>query len=485
MMIAQLIDYYQPGWIVIKTSAVISTTIMIMEMGTSEKVYIKTASRIVGVIAGVILGMTYAVSERSLASYLNVTPPKNPADGPHPREWILILFRVAILVPTIFVSALFMKIKGEYSYGLTTFAVHVGNSFLAQTLEAGLSIAVAALLAVATCVVSLVAFEKFTTATLMMDTNRICIHGVLSVVQLSITSDPETQTQFATHCDSVHKSISSAESAHETYEKWRRWTCRTSVQDFKALVKQARPLYYQAYSLYWGNVSAYHAAEYKSEILFCNELESYLRVFKPLVDELVTVIERIKDSLSDLYGVNDKQKSKEEIDSVLKDIIANLLWNGLMRIQQQLKREYLRNRKSCFSTIGQRWNMADYLRQLAMMTLGVVDYVRALINIFQKDDRQIRLNGLLDELAIALDGLRKEEESTAISRTRFGSESVAGLSKIGLDPLPMNVPTSVSSPFRLDRPPRLTPHNGSSSSDEGDANESDILIKRGYTMGGL
>lgn len=465
MVAAMLVDYYQPRWeYQIKTAAVISTTLLIMgEMGTSEKFYLKTTLRVTGVVTGIALGILYATFERVLQRWLGIDDPKMEAT--HPQAWVMLVFRVAIVSPTIFVCCVLMKVFNKYAYAINVLAIHCPTALLAKSYEASLGITMAAILAVVASAVSLLLFDKFTTESLLMDTNKKCIVGVLSVFQLAVSGDPENLEQFLTHTDAIHKSITSAESAHDTYAQWRQWTCRKVVHDFKALVKPTRPLFYQAYSLYWGNVAAYHATEYRAVILFCNDFESYERHFKALVDDVLICIERSKEDLGKLF--DSPNMKEEEMDILFNQIIVNHVWHGLLRAQEDMKRQYMKNRKAIFSTFGQRWNMTDYLRQIAMMTLAMVDYMRAMIDVFQTPARRARLTKLLDEVAQALDDLRREEESSAMFKLG-GSKKELG---------PVTLYKSTSSPTLRVDPPGEERSIGSPSHFEDDATEASPLIR--------
>ena len=417
MVSAMLIDYYKPKWeYQIKTAAVISTTLLIMgEMGTSEKFYLKSTLRVAGVLSGISIGLVYAIFEGLLMEYLDIKPGHESENS---LGWIMIIFRVGLVSPTIFIACLCMKMFSKYSYAINVLAIHVPVALLAPTTAASLGIAMSALISVFSAVLSLLLLDKFTSESLLMDANKTSVIGVLSVFQLAITGDPENLEQFLKHTDSIHKSISSADSAYDTYVQWRQWTCRRVVHDFKALVKPTRPLFYQAYSLYWGNVAAYHATEYRANILFCNDSDSFEKYFKPLVDDLVLSIEKIKEGFTRLYS--DPSALKEEaMDLLFDDIITTCMWHGLLRAQEEMKKQYMKNRKTIFSTFGQRWNMTDYLRQIAMMTLALVDYMRALVAVFQKPSRQVRLNKLLDDVADGLDELRREEGESNMMYSRI------------------------------------------------------------------
>jgi ribosome-associated toxin RatA of RatAB toxin-antitoxin module len=426
MLTSTLIDYFKPGLeYKIKTAAVLGTTLLIMgEMGTSEKFYLKSTLRVAGVLMGVSVGLLYALLEDMLLRHLEITPGK---EAENPNGWVMIVFRVGLMAPTIFVCCLLMRMFGKYSYAINVLAIHVPAALLAPTTAASIGIGMAAGIAVVSAVLALVLFDKFTTESLLMETNKSCITGVLSVFQLAVSGDPDNLDQFLEHTDAIHKSISSAESAHDTYVQWRQWTCRHVKHDFKALVKPTRPLFYQAYSLYWGNVAAYHATEYRAVILFCNDAESFEKHFKSLVDEMIVSIDKIKEGFSRLYS-DPSALNEEAMDLLFDEVITNWLWHGLLRAQEDMKRLYMKNRKTLFSTFGQRWNMTDYLRQIAMMTLALVDYMRAIVTVFQKPARQIRLNKLLDEVSDGLDELRREEQSSTMVYNRMGGDSATEFS---------------------------------------------------------
>ena len=434
MVGSMVFQYNYPKSIMpIQTAAVIATTLLIMgEMGTSEKFYLKSTLRVLGVVSGIALGMIYALFEKLLEDYLDIPNSaeamNDPAAHSNPNEWKLIVFRISVISPTIFLCCMMMKVFPKYSYAINVMAIHCPTALLAKTIYASLGIAVSAFVAVFAAVLSLVLFDKFTTESLLMETNKACINGVLSVFQLAVTGDPENLDQFLNHTDSVHKSISSAESAHDTYAQWRAWTCREVAHDFKALVKPTRPLFYQAYSLYWSNVAAYHATEYRADILFCNDAAAYERYFKSLVDDMVISIAKIKELLSKIYS--DASLKDEELDLIFDEIIANCLWNGMLRSQEEMKRLYLKHRKEVYTTFGQRWNMTDYLRQIAMMNLAFVEYMRSMITVFQTEQRRVRLTKLLDELAEGLDDLRREEESSVLLQARIAVKDSDGGSPI-------------------------------------------------------
>jgi hypothetical protein len=106
---------------------------------------------------------------------------------------------------------------------------------------------------------------------------------------------------------------------------------------------------------------------------------------------------------------------QDEKDALFDRIIIDRLCNRMVPIQETIKQTYIVNRKTCFSTYGQRWNMLDYLRQVNMISLALVEYVIALVKVFQRGESKERFMKVLDDLEISLDTLRKDNEKSASS----------------------------------------------------------------------
>jgi hypothetical protein len=475
IVITQLCGYHGiPENLPLDSAAVVSTTLIIMEMGTSEKFYMKTTYRVIGVGAGICIGIVYAILEQKAKDSWGMD-----------EKWMKILFRVALLAPTIFAATVSMKKFPTYAPGLSVMAIHIPIAMLAKTMHKAIGIAMALMMAVIIAIITLIIFERLTSESMLLDTNRNCIHGVLSVVQLGITSDPMNSEKFTKHTNEVHKTVSSAESAMETYMKWRSMTCREPRHDFKALLKPIRALFYQGYALYWTNVSSFHADQYKANILFCDSEQLYDKHFRNQVEELVHIFEGIKDTLGNIFSHSGNSKGVP-ITELVDHVIINGLWNGICRLQESLKRTYFQHRKDCFSTVRQRWNVLDYLRQLAMITLAFVEFSKTLVNVFETPKRRPRLLNLLDEISEGLDRLRKEEEKKSVHSTLFGSLSTikptySGLSLVSLG-LYNSKPTSPTSLATEDTVPPI-PEN--QQPDDEQVGERINFISRDHSMGGI
>ncbi len=436
MLITQILGYYNvPKDYQLDTPGAMIGILAIMEMGTSERFYMKTTYRVIGAVTGVGVGMLYAYIERVVKDHSSLLP-KSDLTG------ALIGLRVGLLTPTIFVATVCMKKFPMYSQGISVLMIHVPPAMIAKDYQKALAVTVSLGVAVFVSVISLVSFERVTSESTLLETNKKCVHGVLSVVQLAITADPVNTAKFTKHTNEIHKAISSAETAIRTYGDWRSMTCRNPVHDFKALMKPIRPLFYQGYALYWTNVSAFHANEYKANILFCDNQLLYDKHFRDQVEEMVHIIEGIKDTLGNIFS-HSSHKNQVPITELVDIVIVNGLWNGICRLQESLKKTYLLHRKDCFSTIRQRWNVLDYLRQLAMITLAFVEFCKTLVKVFETPDRQERVLNLLNEIAEGLDRLRKEEDKkNGITGAIFGTYSTLKPTYSGLSLVSLGITTN-------------------------------------------
>ena len=401
----------------LSAAGVMGTTLMLMDMSTSEKFYVQTFFRIVATIGGIGLGMTLAYAESFISqSY------KGDQKALHDDDWKLILYRSSTLIPLVFICTLMMKLLPKYSYPFVVFAVQTPAALFAADVKEAVGLGLSALCAVLVAIIAIVTFENFTTDSLLMDTNNRAIQGVLAIAQFALRGD--NSSDFQSNTETVHKSINSAESSITTYSQWRKITCRSVTHDYGLLIKPMKPLFYQAYSLYWGNVDSFRASEYFSQYLFCDTKEQFVEYFKPLVDGIHKAIDGIREELGEFYS--HMYHDDEEVIAMLERIIDMYLWNGLCLIQENLKANYLEYRDECYSTFAQRWNMTDYLREFAMITLALVEYLRAISSLFissENGDKQAIIFMRLDELSEALDNLRREETVQRSIKSRATSFS--------------------------------------------------------------
>ena len=412
--------YFKDTPFKLSAAGVMGTTLMLMDMSTSEKFYVQTFFRIIATVGGIGLGMSLAYAESFIAKAY-----KSDQKQLHEDDWKLILYRSSTLIPLVFICTLMMKIFPKYSYPFVVFAVQTPAALFAADVKEAVGLGLSALCAIVVAVIAIVTFENFTTDSLLMDTNNRAIQGVLAIAQFALRGD--SSADVLKNSETVHKSINSAETSIATYSQWRRITCRSVAHDYSQLIKPMKPLFYQAYSVYWGNVDSFRAHEYHSDYLFCDTKNQFEMHFKSHVDAIHIAIDGIRDELNQFFA--HMYHDDDEVVEMLERVIEGYFWNGLCAIQQDLKANYLEHRDECYSTFAQRWNMTDYLREFAMITLALVEYFRSMALLFistDNGDKQAVIFMRLDELSEALDNLRREESVQKSIRSRANSGSLGG-----------------------------------------------------------
>jgi hypothetical protein len=270
-----------------------------MDMSTSEKFYVQTTFRVLGTIGGVALGMAFAYIEAQISSGYNTGFRPNEV---HDEDWKLIIFRTSVIVPVIFLCTLFMKLFPKYTYPFVVFAVQTPAGMFAANIKEGVGQALSAICAVVVAVISIILFENFSTESLLMQTNNRAIQGVLAITQMALRGDGAMASVFAENTETVHKNINTAESSISTYAQWRRMTCRSVRLDYTILARPIKPLFYQAYSVYWSNVESYKASDYNSRYLFCDSPEFFDKYFRDLVDGIDVAVDGIREELSKFFS---------------------------------------------------------------------------------------------------------------------------------------------------------------------------------------
>jgi hypothetical protein len=105
--------------------------------------------------------------------------------------------------------------------------------------------------------------------------------------------------------------------------------------------------------------------------------------------------------------------TREDTQAMLERLIEDQLWNGIVLAQQHMRATYTEYRDECFATFVQRWNVTDFFRQLSMMTLALVEYLRALSVVYLKiDPESHHISQQFNQLSDAVDLMRKAEHVT-------------------------------------------------------------------------
>lgn len=403
----------------IEAPSVIASILLIMDKGTSESFYLAVFYRTLATVAGSSVGMLLCLIEEQIAiTYKDVS--KRALI--HDEDWKIIVFRVCLLAPLILTCAMLVKRYRSIGYPLVVFTVKMSAGLFAKSIRASISSTISGVVAVGVAVLSVVVFDNISTEAAVQKSHKKAMDGVLSVIELALEANPEFTNEFELCTDQVHKSITALEATVAVNERWCQVTCRAPPPNQAILIQPLRPLFYEAFSLYWSNVQSYKAdAASGASILFCNNSDAFGNYYRPLLTNLLLAVNGIKLELKEFF--HKSYHARQDTQAMLERIIEDHLWNGLFLAQQHMRATYSEYKDECFASFSQRCNITDFLRHVSMITLALVEYLRAIavIHLREGSPFMIQVSGHLNQLSEALDGMRKSEHVTEL-RQRISSQ---------------------------------------------------------------
>ena len=405
-LLISLIDevYYPKAPIELEAKDVVSAILLVMDLGTAEKFYVSTVFRMLGMVGGVAVGVALSLGEELVWDTY-----KDSRKKWHEDDWKLIVYKACVFAPVVLLCTVSMKAFSKYAYPIVVFAVQIPTGLFAKGIQHAMSKIASAFAALFIAVLAVIVFERINTTALLTEANGKAISGVLRICELAVEMDASKEQEFSEHSEEVHKAVTQAESSITTYFQWRAMTLRDkSKKDFTLLVKPLRPLFYEAYSLYWSNAQSYRAASYRADILFCDDEKDYQTYFRAHRERLQAALGTLRSEFSRF--LSRQYFTCEMAEDMLNRVIETELWENIFVAQQSLRSAYMEHRAECFSTFAQRWNVTHFIRQTAVISIALVEYVKALSQLFIKDeDRRAIIARHLEELSDALDELRSSE----------------------------------------------------------------------------
>ncbi len=399
MVVSMVFEYYRKGnQLEIDSSLVVTTIVMLMESGTSEKFYYMTALRMLGILIGVAMGMTLAILETLIEStYKGTTLRGLNHLGAHHLDWVLILYRCVSLTPIIFVCSLYMRSFPRYTTVFLMVAMQCISTLLSPTLRDATAVAAGSLLALVVSVISMAGFRNYSSESLLMETHKKVFADIVGIMQLAMRPpDMHSDEQFAKLTKAVEESFRLCDSSFEQYHVWRKWTGRNVDHDFAQLLVSARPLYYQSHAIYWSNYGSRYSSQTKSRVWFCDSQFLYEAHFQRISKDLWESLESVRIKVNELFTNESIKNDPEQLFESFHTLIHTYIRDALINAEKDLRRTFMRYKGTCFSSLQQQWNLANFLHELTMSTLGIIGYVAALVTVFVNQESYKEI--LLDEL---------------------------------------------------------------------------------------
>jgi hypothetical protein len=366
---------------------IVTTVLLVMILGSAERILVDSIFRMAGTVLGVGLGSLIAFGHGQMV--------KQGAS-----VVALYAYQISLQVVLIFAVAVLSKAfatVGQIIYftGLTTTIM-----IFAPDLNIAHQRILSILLAIGVSLLCTILFHYTVAEELLFKEHRIVAMNVLRLTEFAISSHLSEKHEFDQCSGHIRTSMISATTVWAAYLKWRVITLREPVFDFSSIMEAIRPLYYEAFSLYWSHIeTALRPGD--ARVLYCDTESDYEVLFKPLVHSIIEGVREVREILGQVIEhIRITPQIRRDLFHRITDIVATSFFLNL----ELLNMRYIDNRLLCFSTRSQRWSMCDYMISLACVLMELTEYVKRLVLLFSKEevsgyeDIVIRLSHLKDRL---------------------------------------------------------------------------------------
>ena len=375
-------------------ASVISITTIVMEFGSTERFYIRSALRILGTVCGAFAGFGFGV----IGIYIG-------DDTTGTNLVALQSYRLCIVAVGALITFIGMKVFDQTSYAFMMFGVTMFSVLYTFTWVSALTAMLSALAGVVVSIFTILMFQFPKADVILANTHKKAVENLFTLVRFAIESDPRCLDDFDECAASVREALASTSASFEVYSQWRRWTKRTVIHKFDSLSSATRPLFYLSFSMYWSLVESPSAHACGGQFFFCNHPGQYDKYFRATRMGLEGSVMSIQSCLSKILVKDPKDHCPPQ---QLMDMVVSLhLWSGCVRNIQILKEQYISHREECFSSFGQHWSVCDYLHQLISLTLAITAYVHAIAEVFMPDMAE-HIYPMLEDICENLSQLRNE-----------------------------------------------------------------------------
>ena len=349
--------------------SVIGITTIVLELGSTERFYVRSALRIVGTIVGSLIGFGLGCLGDLIGNEPN-----------HVNVVALQAYRLCMVGLSGLITFGGMSIFKDTAFMFLMFNISLVSVLYANTWVSSVTAMLSALAGVTVSILTIVLFQFPKTDAILAKTHRKAVENLFTLARFAVESDPRCIDDFEDCSTEVRKALTSTPASFEIYEQWRKWTCRSVLHNFDSLSLATRPLFYVAYSMYWSLVESPSASQTGGAFFFCNSPALYDEYFRTTLMGIQGSIMSIQASLTRILVPDSKDPLGPP--QHMEMIAQRFLWVGCMRNIHILKEKYIAHRDECFSLFSQHWSALDYMHQLINLVFAITGYVHAIATVF-------------------------------------------------------------------------------------------------------
>jgi hypothetical protein len=430
--------------------SLVFTTVLLVDLGSAETFYVTAFFRTLGVLLGLGVGAGISFISNALqssdVSYIEINA-----------------FRVSMLAVVIFIPLMVDVTYPKYSYVSIMFVYTVTSlifSGLTNTATIAMIVALVGGLVIAFIIMLIFGYES-AEGILLIDHQKL-ISKVCLMMKISVRANPTFKDEYFKTLDETKESFATNIDSISNYERWMKWTRRRPPFDFVLLTQSLRPLYHQTASLFWSLcrdrlISA--GATTDPIHLYCSSAEIYFDHYHKYVVGIVESIESLETHLGEIYQTHPRQiltkilqrgatviirrsslPSNSVVDpnheTVLNRILLENIEQGFLRNWSNMKATFYVQKLISHSNFSQRWLMSDYMYQLLVVVVELLDYLGVVADTVVRNDDSGRraIHRRIRKLLITIEALTRDgflsgltteqDDKTGLIRPVLGSQSL-------------------------------------------------------------
>ena len=417
-------------------------TVLLVDLGSAETFYVTAFFRTVGVLLGLGVGAGVSFISNALkaseVSYVEINA-----------------FRVSMLAVVIFIPLMVDVTYPKYSYASIMFVYTVTSLIFSGLSNATTIATIVALVGgiVIAFIIMLIFGYESAEALLLVDHQKL-ITKVCLMMRISVRANPTFREEYFKTLDETKQSFSTNIDSINNYERWMRWTRRRPPFDFVLLTQSLRPLYHQTASLFWSLcrdrlISAGAATD--PIHLYCSSSDLYFDHYHQFVVAIVKSIDDMEKNLSQIFQTHprhilrkilkrgatmatmrrssissESHRASDGPDHVLNRILHENIEQEFLHNWIAMKAKFYEQKSVSHTDFSQRWLMSDYLYQLLVVLVELLDYLGVVADTVVRNDdvRRRAIHRRLRKLLITIEALTRDGFFSGLKSRDEQSESL-------------------------------------------------------------
>ena len=359
------------NFVTVDPGSIVFVTILLVDMGSAQSFYVTVVFRIIGTVLGLLLGAGVSFNTNQMV--------KDGVSSVGISAFQLSALGVILFIP------LMVNIKyPKYSYVSVIFIFTV-TSLIFSGLTNPTTVATLAALGggILIGIIIMWLFRFDSAEALLLADHRVLLSHILTMIKISVRANPHYRDEYFKILEDSKTSFTSNQTSIADYNRWMRWTHRKTPFDFTALTNGLRALYHQTASLFWSlcRDKVIPASSETDPIhLYCSSPGVYFDLYHDTVVNIVKSVSSIEDRLTELFQeAHPRYIQKKRSADILFLILTEDIHSGFIKCVLSMRKTFHLGKSSSHPTFNQRWLFSEYLYQLLVVLIELLDYFTVVV----------------------------------------------------------------------------------------------------------